>query len=526
MRFLLLLLSFNLYAADVKIGNLPLGTGSATTSLDSFPFVNNASAVTQRLLLSDLINIPSLATPVFTGTVTAPTFVGAVTGNVTGTASGNTKYTANQYGVVLSGSGTTMSVLAPDASTTKVLVSGGAGANPSWALVPAASVAAGTQYQALVMGASASGWGAVNLAQAAAVTGVLPVANGGTGQSVASTNYNFIVNGAFDYWQPGITATVTATGGGTPAATYLYQADQWYVNNVLGGGTVEGIITFSRSAGVTSGSIYGAQVQITTAPTGTGIQNGTELYTVLSNISSLPLYGQTASFTALVKALNNVNQVGCQFFYSTSASKPTVAIGSEQTVTVNSSTFTACSIDGQALGTAQGAAGVIGVRIRITGVSSGNLYSVNNGFVVEQAMLTAGSTHQSFVRQNQNPAVELTACQYFYEKSYDVATTPGTSVGNGGDGVFSVRETGVTLTSGSYALSATPQFKVSKRTVPTMTIYSTDGTSAKVRDLVNAANDTPSAVQTGTSSFAILFTQGTNSTSYNFEFEWVADARI
>lgn len=43
-------------------------------------------------------------------------------------------YTANQYGVVLSGSGNQLSVLAPDSSTTKVLVSGGLSANPSWGI--------------------------------------------------------------------------------------------------------------------------------------------------------------------------------------------------------------------------------------------------------------------------------------------------------------------------------------------------------------------------------------------------------
>ncbi len=57
---------------------------------------------------------------------------GTITAALTGTASGNTTYTANQYGVVVSGVANAMSVIAPDASTTKVLKSGGASANPSW----------------------------------------------------------------------------------------------------------------------------------------------------------------------------------------------------------------------------------------------------------------------------------------------------------------------------------------------------------------------------------------------------------
>lgn len=48
---------------------------------------------------------------------------------------GATSYTANQYGVVLSGSANVMAVLAPDASTVKTLISGGASANPAWGVL-------------------------------------------------------------------------------------------------------------------------------------------------------------------------------------------------------------------------------------------------------------------------------------------------------------------------------------------------------------------------------------------------------
>lgn len=73
-----------------------------------------------------------------TNTLTTTTVAAALTG----TASGNTSYTANQYGVVLSGAANVMSVLAPDASTTKVLTCGGVSANPTWqpaAVAPALS---------------------------------------------------------------------------------------------------------------------------------------------------------------------------------------------------------------------------------------------------------------------------------------------------------------------------------------------------------------------------------------------------
>jgi hypothetical protein len=77
-------------AVDVKISQLPLGSASTTGASDSFPYVAATTNVTKRLTLWDLINLPPivstyapLASPTFTGTVTAPTFVGAFSGTVT-----------------------------------------------------------------------------------------------------------------------------------------------------------------------------------------------------------------------------------------------------------------------------------------------------------------------------------------------------------------------------------------------------------------------------------------------------------
>lgn len=79
-----------------------------------------------------------------------------------------TTYTANQYGVALSSAtNATLTILAPDASTAKFLKSGGASANPAWSAVTLTSD----------------------------VTGVLPVANGGTG-ATALTQGSVVFAGA------------------------------------------------------------------------------------------------------------------------------------------------------------------------------------------------------------------------------------------------------------------------------------------------------------------------------------------
>lgn len=73
----------------------------------------------------------------------------------------------------------------------------------------------GSQYQVLTGGATTPTWGAVNLGQATAITGVLPAANGGTGISNAGTITNATattITGGGTLALAGFTLTVPATG--------------------------------------------------------------------------------------------------------------------------------------------------------------------------------------------------------------------------------------------------------------------------------------------------------------------------
>jgi hypothetical protein len=219
----------------------------------------------------------------------------------------------------------------------------------------------------------------------------------------ANNAKNQLINGNFDIWQRG-TSTTVANGVST------YQADRWYAKNSLG---TNGVLTYSRVTGSLQGSKYGAQVQITTAPTAAQA-NGTELYQVLENFQTLELYGQSACFGVNVKALGNVTQVGLQLCYATTEIKPTTFIGSETLVSVNNASFTLAQMVAQAVGTSMTTAGVVGVRIRVTGVSSGNLWDLNNGFIVEQAMLHSGTSLANFGRAGRSIGEEFAMCQRFY----------------------------------------------------------------------------------------------------------------
>ena len=152
-------------------------------------------------------------------------------------------------------------------------------------------------------------WGQLDVSQSGAVKNQLIA-------SSAPNVQNFLLNSDFSFWQAGTSITIAN-------AASTYQADQWYVKNSLG---TNGVITFSQQTGSVGGDAYAGQVKITTAPTAAQV-NGTELYQPLANGDSQPLYNQTASFGINVKALGNVNQVGLQFYYSTSEVKLATGIG-------------------------------------------------------------------------------------------------------------------------------------------------------------------------------------------------------
>src|SRR6185312_1598720 len=224
---------------------------------------------------------------------------------------------------------------------------------------------------------------------------------------------NHLVNSALDYWQA--STSINATG-----SQLLYAADQWFCDNSAVGGS--GQTTFAQVTGSLNGSLFGGSVKLTVA----GSTGGAVAAQLRSNKDSQCFYGQTASTTIQVKALGNVNQVQIQFISNTSESRvATSTIGSPVSVSVNTSTFPACTINGQALGTAQTAAGIVGVRIKVSGVSTGNVWDLNNGFVFEQAMMNLGPVALPFMRQFDDPATELDSCFYFFEKiGGDVSGTP------------------------------------------------------------------------------------------------------
>jgi hypothetical protein len=284
---------------------------------------------------------------------------------------------------------------------------------------------------------------------------------------------NYLINSNFDFWQRGTAGTISNGN-----SSYV-SVDRWYAKNALG---TNGVLTLIQASGSTPGSKFGCSLQITTAPTAAQA-NGCELYQVVENIDSLDFLNKYASFGCYIKALGNVNQVGLSLVYNTSEAKPTTALGSESLITVNSSSFSLGQAIARSVGTLPGNSGVIGVKVRITGVSSGNLYDLNNGFVIEQAMLNQGTVLAPYMKAASNAQDELAMCQRFYQKSFPLTTTPAQSAGLSGSVTFA------RITTGANTNTALIVFKQTMKTnTPTVTFYNPQANNAFARD-ADAGND-------------------------------------
>lgn len=127
---------------------------------------------------------------------------------------------------------------------------------------------------------------------------------------------------------------------------------------------------------------------------------------------------------------------------------------------------------------------------------------------------------------------QISYCQRYYEKTYDIDQAVGT---NTGTGTVYVPEAGANATTVQYG---TVSYKVPKRTTPTITSYTASGTSGswQVRDNGGGinANGTTDIDQVGTTNFRIRITSITGSpitasSSSNWYIaygHWVASARL
>lgn len=117
---------------------------------------------------------------------------------------------------------------------------------------------------------------------------------------------------------------------------------------------------------------------------------------------------------------------------------------------------------------------------------------------------------------------ELALCQRYYEKSYQHNVAPGTA-----DVLGSVENYLAGLPNATYTAALQVVYKVSKRTTPTVTTYSTvTGATGKLRDVV-AGGDINSSQECGGENGVFLLGTATGAaTSFNMRCHWVASIEL
>jgi len=299
-------------------------------------------------------------------------------------------------------------------------------------------------------------------------------------QGAAASPYvlkNRIINGAMQIWQRGTTFTISGSAGNS------FTTDRWWGVSSVSGASA----TYSQSSSVptvTTGNAfqYSMKVQRNSGVTGTGAINLTQ---IIESINMYDLAGQTVTLSFWIKSGANysgstvtpvvqtgtVADQGNASFYSWTG----VAYPIAQTITPTT-TWTKYSYSGTIASNAL----EIGVAFN-SGTFTGTA-GADDSFYVTGVQLEIGSTATPFERRLYGH--ELILCERYYEKSYDYATVPGTAgVAYGMQYQYVARST-----PNGYAYYIT-RYKTMKRIpVPTITIYSYNGTSGQVSNADSGAD--------------------------------------
>lgn len=168
-----------------------------------------------------------------------------------------------------------------------------------------------------------------------------------------------------------------------------------------------------------------------------------------------------AANKSIIQVVENVNVIGGSYILSWTGNA-TARIGLNSATPSGNFAVSPILITGQAAGTT--------TSVEFTGANAvgGSSLATNTGtLLTPQYELGAIATPFDWRQYG----TELALCQRYYQKSYPMATAPGTAGGSGSGAVYATP-------GGSYS-NGVIEFKASMRGVPTLVIYDNAGTAAK-----------------------------------------------
>lgn len=336
-------------AADVKISQLPLGTGSGIGVNDSFPYVQASNSITKRLTIYDLVNVPLFvatyapkANPTFTGVVTAPSFVGPLTGNAstaTALAANPTDCSSGQYANAIAANGnlTCSAVSTSQLSGTLPISSGGTGQ---------------TSFSAGYIKSTGSALTSSSTVDSSDISGVIAIANGGTNNGSLA-----VTAGGVIYTDGSKLDNVGAGTSGYFLKSNGSSAPSWVagMTNPL---TTTGDIIYSSSGSTPTRLAIGStgnRLVVSSGVPAWGGQYQSGDYVTYSAIFNCSSSSSITTNYGLISSIGNRGGTGC-------------------TITINSGLFTAAPACTLVRTGAQAMPG-----IDLTSATSINVYAANSG---------------------------------------------------------------------------------------------------------------------------------------------------
>jgi hypothetical protein len=331
---------------------------------------------------------------------------------------------------------------------------------------------------------------------------------------------NKIINGDFTINQRSFTSTTTSGAFGF---------DRWSLGAV-DGTTTYSAQTFTIGAAPVAG--YEGKNFARIVTTGQTLPSAAS-HLVQKIESSRTFAGQTVTYSFWAKAATGTPKVAIEFTRNYgSGGSPTAQeriyfgqVTLSTSWTRYSLTAAIPSLTGKTLGTDND-----GFLSPFFWVSAGSDYNArlgslgiqSNTFDFWGAQCEYGSKATPFQTATGTIQGELAACQRYYEKSYDLATVPGTSTFNG---IYWASGSGASATTGY--LNTALRYQVRKRGVPSVTFWDAVGNAnACTRSTLGVGDNNNQSVTSGQigETGQNVYSTGTSNTT--FMFHYVASAEL
>lgn len=354
---------------------------------------------------------------------------------------------------------------------------------------------------------------------------------------------NYIINGAFDFWQRGTTGSPL-----TNAGEYV-SADRWKCWAISQGVGYSGNATFQQSSiAQGTGNVWNSRYALKVNASVTTV-DACILSQYIEADSCLPLIGKQVTFSFKSKRISS-NLVAARplAVRTYSLSVKDTAVTSQLTPVGNGAVEIAVKVVAESMALMStdymlysatftvptGAANGMLIQIIMNTLANGDITTATGDLVsFAEVQLNEGPVAAPFERAGGSVGGELALCQRYYEKSFDVGTAPaqGPNLTS-----FSTRE-GLEwgpmpyrnrLETNSYPTGSQFKFKVTKRAAPTGTIYGNSSGYIFIKDNTSVYSWATSAIGLIPSKNGFMLTNESSSTpdpSYAL-FHWTADAEI